>query len=58
MAQEGTRPMDDRKVMECVGHIRAAARLCEQAGALAQWATLLGVSDLLLATIDQPTELH
>jgi hypothetical protein len=44
--------MDDRTIMDCVGHIRAAAKLCEQDGQLAHWATLLGVADELLETVE------
>jgi hypothetical protein len=35
--------MDEMTVMTCVAHIRAAAKLCEDAGMLACWANLLGV---------------
>ena len=44
--------MDDRTIMDCVAHIRAAAKLCEQDGQLAHWATLLGVADELLETVE------
>jgi hypothetical protein len=46
--------MDERNIRACVGHIRAAAALCEQDGQLAHWATLLGVADALLETVDAP----
>ncbi|MFC3579872.1 hypothetical protein [Sphingomonas hylomeconis] len=46
--------MDQRTIMACVGHIRAAAKLCEEEGQLAHWATLLGVADQLLETVDAP----
>lgn len=46
--------MDERTIMTCVGHIRAAAKLCEQDGQLAHWATLLGVADQLLETVEAP----
>ncbi|MEG3123973.1 hypothetical protein [Sphingomonas sp. GB1N7] len=44
--------MDDNTIMECVTHIRAAAKLCEDAGKLAYWASLLGVADQLLEAVD------
>lgn len=44
--------MDDNTIMECVMHIRAAAKLCEDAGNLAYWASLLGVADQLLESVD------
>ena len=46
--------MDERTIMTCVGHIRSAAKLCEQDGQLAHWATLLGVADQLLETVSEP----
>lgn len=44
--------MDEMTVMTCVAHIRAAAKLCEDAGMLACWANLLGVADQLLESAD------
>ena len=44
--------MDERTIRDCVAHIRAAAKLCEEDGQLAQWATLLGVADDLLETVE------
>ena len=44
--------MDERTTMACVGHIRAAAKLCEDDGDLAHWATLLGVADQLLESVE------
>ena len=46
--------MDERARTDCVRHIRAAAKLCEEDGQLAHWATLLGVADQLLETADVP----
>ncbi|WP_156363680.1 hypothetical protein [Sphingomonas sp. Leaf357] len=47
--------MDENTIMECVAHIRAAAKFCEDAGMLAYWASLLGVADQLLETVDIST---
>nr|WP_295668636.1 hypothetical protein [Sphingomonas sp.] len=44
--------MDELTIMKCVSHIRAAAKLCEDAHMLAHWANLLGVADQLLETVD------
>lgn len=44
--------MDELTIMKCVSHIRAAAKLCEDAHMLGNWASLLGVADQLLETVD------
>jgi len=44
--------MDEKTIIECVAHIRAAAKMCEDAGMLSYWANLLGVADQLLDSVD------
>ena len=54
MAHRSYGTVDEKTVMTCVAHIRAAAKLCEDAGMLAYWANLLGVADQLLETVETP----
>ena len=44
--------MTKEATAQCIAHIRAAARHCEDAGMLHAWATLLGVADRLAAAIE------
>lgn len=44
--------MTREETLNCIAHIRAAARHCEDAGMLHAWATLLGVADLLSEGIE------
>ena len=44
--------MTEETTAACVAHIRAAARMCEDAGLLHAWATLLGVADRLVEALE------
>lgn len=46
--------MDDASSQACITHIRAAARLCEEAGMLVHWAQLMTVADTMMADRELP----
>lgn len=48
--------MDEQDAAICIDHIRTAARLCEEAGLLAAWATLLSVADDLVERVGRSVE--